>query len=96
MTTIYDYNDTMKIIGNSTVSGIIGGGGVACNNFLDVCEAHTAKKENDLYSIGIDFFALGYIYGKKAERAEKAGHEITPLTPASRGKAKIIPFARGI
>lgn len=90
MTTIYDYNDTMEILGYSKISGIIGGGGVACDNFLDVCRAHLAAKKNNIYDVGIDFFALGYIYGKKAERAERAGHEITPLEPAN--KSKIVQF----
>ena len=85
MKTIYDYNSTMKILGYSEVAGIIAPGGVASDSFRDVCSAHRAAKKNNIFDNGFDFFALGYIYGKRAERAKRkekgaANNGQTPTT----------------
>lgn len=84
-TTIYDTNETMRILGQQSSCKYIGGGAIGYNDFKAVIEAHRAadSRNNDIFSIGIDFFMLGLIYGKKAERAEKQRKELKPLTTAA-------------
>lgn len=83
-TSIYDANETMRILGQQCSCQYIGGGAVGYNDFNAVIEAHkaAAKADNDLFSIGLDFFMLGFIYGKRAERAAKQHKELQPLTVA--------------
>lgn len=78
---IYNKNDVMKIIGQHCACTFIGPGKVANDDFMKVVEAHrTAEpRYNDIFAIGINFFMLGMIYGRKAERAKRNHKPITPL-----------------
>ena len=83
-TSLYDANETMRILGQQCSCKYIGGGAVGYNDFKAVIEAHkaAADTDNDLFSIGVDFFMLSFIYGKRAERADKQRKELQPLTVA--------------
>lgn len=68
--TIYDENETMKLIGQQRILSLIGAGGIAKHDFLNMVNAETIHNQ-DLYTIAGDAFTLGYIYGKRAERAKR-------------------------
>lgn len=68
--TIYDENETMRLIGQQTSLLYIGEGGVATDDFLNVIEAEK-KHRQGLYSVAVDFFILGLIYGKRTERQRR-------------------------
>ena len=78
---IYNKNDVMKIIGRHSACPFIGPGKIANDDFMKVVEAHrtAAPRNNSIFFIGIDFFMLGMIYGRKAERAKRNHKPITPL-----------------
>ena len=71
-TTIYDANDTMRMIGYIPLPGNMKPAEVE-----DIINAHAPNASKPLHSFmvdyGIDVFLLGYIYGKRAERAKKKG-----------------------
>ena len=68
---IYNTNSTMQMLGKQYVIPLIGEGGIAADDFRNVLDAHRSNKTNDYFNIGVDFFMLGYIYGKRAERSRK-------------------------
>lgn len=68
---IYKANETMRIIGNQSICEYIDEGRPAHDDFRAVLEAHRQAESNNLFSVGMDFFMLGVMYGKKAERANK-------------------------
>ncbi len=68
ITTIYDANDTMKLIGHQCIIGKITD--KAKKQMNEIVEA---RKYETTFGAAIDMFALGYIYGKRAERARKKG-----------------------
>lgn len=74
MKTIYDYNETMKIIGRQMLSEYVCKDGIASTDFDEVLSAERANCR-PLFGIALDFFALGFIYGKRAERARKKNRE---------------------
>lgn len=59
----YVGNDTMKVLGAQIVGDYI------TEDFRNVVRAHGNNEE--VFDIGLDFFALGIIYGKKLERAKR-------------------------
>ena len=67
---LYNANATMKMLGGNTYSPIFIGG-VAADAFNDVLNAHKAEGHTHYIDIAMDAFMLGYIYGKRAERAKK-------------------------
>ena len=76
---VYKENETMRIIGRHTVADeYLSVGGIAAEDFCNVLNAHKANWNGSLFEIGMDAFTLGYIYGKRAERArrkqDKRGH----------------------
>ena len=79
---IYEANETMRILGKQQIAEYIGDDAAACEDFVAVMDAHSLApaKGNDLFSVGIDFFMLGMIYGRRAERAKRQGKELKPLT----------------
>ena len=69
---LYDTNKTMKMIGNSRPLAIVGNGQIAEDDFKNLMSAYSdVKAYPNLYEVGIDAFMLGYIYGKRAERARR-------------------------
>ena len=71
MKSIYEKNKTMKMIGESTIYNLIFSDGEPHDDFWNVLKAHAEDKTNDIFHICTDIFALGYIYGKRAERAKR-------------------------
>lgn len=68
---VYNANSTMKMLGKQCSIPLIEKEGIAGNDFQDVLSAHEANGTSDYFSIAMDAFMLGYIYGKRAERARK-------------------------
>ena len=68
---LYSTNKTMQMLGNQYPNELIGKEGIAAEDFGNVVSAHRAKRTNNYFDIGMDFFMLGYIYGKRAERARR-------------------------
>ena len=72
---IYRYNDIMRVIGYQNSCSYIDA------DFNAVLEAHKAagKRDNDTFSVAIDFFLLGLICGRRRERADRNRREYKPL-----------------
>ena len=68
--TIYDENETMKLLGQQFSLFYIGEGGIATDDFMNVIKAEK-KHRQDLFSVAVDFFLLGLIYGKREERRRR-------------------------
>lgn len=88
---IYNKNDVMQMIGRQRAAEYMGGGEIANKDFMKVVEAHrTAKNpsENEIYTIGMDFFALGMIYGRKEERAKRNHKPIEPISKEANNDRK--------
>lgn len=64
---LYRMNDTMELLGHQRVSNFAAGHEM----MNEVFKAHKAKGTNNYYDVAIDAFALGFILGKRAERAKK-------------------------
>lgn len=70
MKTIYDENETMQLLGRQKICGYICKDGIASTDFANVLNAER-KHSSDFISVAADFFSLGLIYGKRAERAKR-------------------------
>ena len=72
---VYATNDTMKLIAHQSPFGLISAGGSAAEDFQNLFEAYsTTYKEYMLTHMADmvqDAFLLGYVHGKRAERAKK-------------------------
>jgi len=69
---LYDANKTMKMLGNSCPLAIVGKGQVTEDDFKNLISAHRdAKAYPNYFEVSIDAFMLGFIYGKRAERARR-------------------------
>lgn len=66
METCYDKNETMKLLGNQEYSFIYRDGIMAKINDIVRVRPYSCTENTAL-----DIFMLGYIYGKRAERARK-------------------------
>lgn len=70
-TSIYDANDTMRMLGYMVLPDHI-----KISEVEDIINAHVPNAPKSLHrfmvSYGIDVLLLGYIYGKRAERARRA------------------------
>lgn len=70
-TSIYEANDTMKMLGYMPLPG-----DVKSSEVEDIINAYVPNASKSLHSLmvsyGIDVLLLGYIYGKRAERARRA------------------------
>lgn len=66
MKSIYDVNDTMRMLGNQDSS--IAYNGDARKQIDEIAEARPYSFTLDAAA---DIFMLGYIYGKRAERTKK-------------------------
>ncbi len=78
MASIYESNQTMKIIGCQTIE-IIALNGAAHEDFKNVLKAHIEKNTQDVWNIACDFFILGLLYGKRLERHKGNLAEVKPL-----------------
>lgn len=67
---LYDANKTMKMLGCNIYAPIFRNG-VAADDFNDVLNAHVNEGSMHYFDIAMDAFMLGYIYGKRAERARR-------------------------
>ena len=64
----YKKNETMKLLGKQVCEALYSDD--VSRQIHDIAEARPYSFK---YSSAIDIFILGYIYGKKAERARKKG-----------------------
>lgn len=78
-TFIYDTNETMHIIGKQHPLLFIGPGTAAGKDFRAALDTYKQQEEIDLFNMALDFFMLGVIYGKKADRATRNRKEMQPL-----------------
>lgn len=65
-TFLYRMNDTMKLLEHQCIIDFAG-----FDKLEDIFAARKAKGTNNQYDIAIDAFSLGYIMGKRAERAKR-------------------------
>lgn len=65
---VYELNDTMRLLGHQRPSEIIT---EEARKQMD--EITEARKFTVHFITAMDMFTLGYIYGKRAERAKKKG-----------------------
>ncbi len=75
---IYDENETMKLLGMQAYYLLAMPGEIAHEDFGNILEAHRKYMPDEL-SKSLDFFTIGYIYGKRAERARQQGKEPEPI-----------------
>lgn len=68
---LYEINKTMEMLGHQYVFSLISKDGVAHEDFHNILDAYEKKGNHSLYEVGVDAFMLGYIYGKRAERARR-------------------------
>ena len=68
---LYGMNETMEMLGYQCPISLLCGEGVAAKDFKNILDAHRKHGTYSLIDIGIDAFLLGYIYGKRAERAQR-------------------------
>lgn len=68
---LYRANETMKLLGKQCLYPLVTGNGIAKIDFDNVIKAHKEQPRCTMLDIGVDMFALGYIYGKRAERARR-------------------------
>lgn len=64
----YRKNDTMRLLGQQCAASIIGDNDVVRHEIKEISEARPYTFTVDA---AIDIFMLGYIYGKRAERARR-------------------------
>ncbi len=63
---IYHVNRTMRTLGKQAFTR-----DMLNEDFINVLTAHQSLEEDTTFHIGIDFFMLGIMYGKRLERAKK-------------------------
>lgn len=72
---VYATNSTMTMLGFQTPFGLITSGGLATDDFHNLFEAYKETYEEHMLEHMADMvqdaFLLGYIHGKRAERARK-------------------------
>lgn len=64
--TIYDANETMKLIGFQNMKTIME---LALDDFKNMAKARDGKFD---YDVAFDAFLLGIIYGKRMERSKRS------------------------
>ena len=67
--TYYDTNETSQMLGRQSYMKIMTE--ESEKDFKNMRESHRKKKNLDYCDISVDAFMLGYIYGKRAERARR-------------------------
>lgn len=72
---LYDNSKIMELLGNQCVLETLENDEVrkAFEEVLEAHEKHTLPCHSIIFEIGLDFFSLGYIMGKRAERSKKKG-----------------------
>lgn len=69
---LYDANKTMRMLGNACPLAIVGKGQIAEDDFENLISAYRdVKAYPNYFEVAIDAFMLGYIHGKRAERARR-------------------------
>lgn len=83
MQNLYAENEIMQVIGTHFFNKCLGDG-AGIIDFNKVLKAHTHNdnglKRSAVFDVAMDFFVLGFIYGKKIERSERNHTPITTLT----------------
>lgn len=72
MTRIYRMNETMRMLGKNCIYTKVIPGGDYEKEFKDLRDAYFA--DGDVVWSQINFFALGYICGKRDDRKRKKSH----------------------
>jgi hypothetical protein len=67
----YNQSKITKIIGRSSFYSYITPGGEAYEEYKDILNAYSNKKDCEFYELFIAFFALGFIWGKRKERQRR-------------------------
>lgn len=70
--TIYDSNETMKMIGQQCSYELIRSNETIYKQFMDVLKAHQEHQTKDITEIGIDFYTLGIMAAKQMEPEHQA------------------------
>lgn len=66
---LYDANETMKLLGKQFYYQILND--ERKDAFNDMMNAHRTEGRIHYFDLAMDAFMLGYIYGKRVERARK-------------------------
>lgn len=68
---LYEMNETMKLLGEQYYSEIFKGGSPEREAYNDMVNAYRENGNTHYADVAMDAFVLGYIYGKRAERARR-------------------------
>lgn len=71
MSTYYETNETMKMIGRQYPLSFVGVDGIARVDFDNLINTHRMNRTKSYFDVALDGFLLGYIYGKREERAKR-------------------------
>lgn len=73
---LYEMNKTMKLLGEQCYFEILKDSSPEREAYNDMMNAYRENGNTHYADVAMDAFVLGYIYGKRAERARRrAGHE---------------------
>lgn len=69
---LYSINSTMELLGHQCIlNDCSNNGSDSSKMFDDIVQAHIQKGTINIFDVGLDFFALGIIIGKREERQRK-------------------------
>ena len=68
---LYEMNDTMKLLGEQYYLEILKDGSPESEAYNDMMNAYRENGYVHHADVAMDAFVLGYIYGKRAERARR-------------------------
>ncbi len=68
---LYEMNETMKLLGNQYYLEVLKDGSPEREAYNDMMNAHRENGHVHCGDVAMDAFVLGYIYGKRAERARR-------------------------
>lgn len=68
---LYEMNETMKLLGRQSYLEILKKDSAERNAYNDMMNAIRECGRTYYGDVALDAFALGYIYGKRAERARR-------------------------
>ena len=68
---LYKMSETMKLLGNQCYLEILKDGSPELEAYNDMMNARGEDSNTHYVDVTLDAFVLGYIYGKRAERARR-------------------------
>ena len=68
---LYEMNDTMKLLGEQYTFELLKEGSPEREAYNDMMNAYRENGYVHYADVAMDAFVLGYIYGKRAERARR-------------------------